>query len=84
MPLHCPPRVPSFTRLRRFPFVVGALGAAAFLATAIASTRTAPDTYPVADTATTSIATLQAARGALAASKPAVFSASRSAEMMSG
>jgi hypothetical protein len=43
----------------------GVLGAA-FLAVAAISTRTAPDTYPVADTATTSIATLQAARGSLA------------------
>lgn len=39
--------------------------AVAFLVTAAASTRTAAETYPVADTATTSIATLQAARGAL-------------------
>ena len=38
---------------------------AAFVAVAAASTRTAPETYPVADTATTSIATLQAARGTL-------------------
>ena len=41
------------------------LFAVAFLAVAAASTRTAAETYPVADTATTSIATLQAARGSL-------------------
>jgi len=38
---------------------------ATFVAAAALSTHTAPDTYPVADTATTSIATLQAARGNL-------------------
>jgi hypothetical protein len=36
------------------------------LAAAAISTRTAPETYPVADTATTSIYTLRAARGELA------------------
>jgi len=36
------------------------------LAVAAVSTRTAPETYPVADTATTSIYTLRAARGELA------------------
>jgi hypothetical protein len=66
MPLHWPGRVTPPTRPGPFSFVVCAVGAAAFLAIATVSTRTAPDTYPVADTATTSIATLQAARGSLA------------------
>ena len=43
-----------------------AIVVAAFLALAADSTRSAPETYPVADTATTSLATLQAARGTLA------------------
>jgi hypothetical protein len=58
--------VPPLSFLRRFVPVLGAVVVIAFLAAATASTRTAPDTYPVADTATTSIATLQAARGDLA------------------
>jgi hypothetical protein len=51
--------------LRPLPFVLCA-AIAVFVAAAVLSTRTAPETYPVADTATTSIATLQAARGNLA------------------
>ena len=48
------------------PALIVAIAAAAFLVVAAASTRNAPETYPVADTATTSISTLQAARGTLA------------------
>ncbi|MEO6006681.1 MAG: hypothetical protein ABIU38_01400, partial [Vicinamibacteraceae bacterium] len=58
--------MPSSTRFRPLPLVLRALLAAVFVAVAAISTRTAPDTYPVADTATTSIATLRAARGELA------------------
>lgn len=54
----------SAIRSRLFPIALCLL-AAVFVAVAAVSTRTAPETYPVADTATTSIATLQAARGAL-------------------
>ena len=55
----------SSARFRPLPLALGA-ALAVFGAVAVLSTRTAPDSYPVADTATTSIATLQAARGDLA------------------
>ena len=42
------------------------IAALTFLSTAVISTRVAPETYPVADTATTSLYTLRAARGELA------------------
>lgn len=61
--LHSLRRVPA-TRFRLLSIALGLLGVA-FLAVAAVSTRTAADTYPVADTATTSISTLQAARGSL-------------------
>ncbi len=56
--------MPSSAVFRPLPLVLCA-AIAVFLAVAVLSTRSAPDTYPVADTATTSIATLQAARGEL-------------------
>src|SRR3954471_23659707 len=64
-PLDSMPRVPSSARLRPLPLVL-CVAVATFVAVAALSTRTAPDTYPVADTAATSIATLQAGRGNLA------------------
>ena len=57
--------MPSSAPFRPLPLVLCA-AVAVFVAAAVLSTRAAPDTYPVADTATTSIATLQAARGDLA------------------
>jgi hypothetical protein len=61
------PLVSASSLLRALrPALIVAIAAAALLVVAAASTRSALETYPVADTATTSISTLQAARGTLA------------------
>jgi hypothetical protein len=50
---------------RRLALALLAAGVGLFLLAATLSTRSAPDTYPVADTATTSLYALRAARGEL-------------------